>query len=66
MQDTMYKIEKLRRELEELIRTKGTTDDLEVITTSRELDEIVNEYHQGLKRMAKMRRQRLNRLLDKR
>jgi hypothetical protein len=64
MKDINGKIEFLRRELEVVLRDKGTTDDPEVVSASEMLDEVLNDYHKSEKRKAKIRKHRLKQLLE--
>lgn len=64
MKDINGKIEYLRRELEVALQEKGTIDDPEVISASEMLDEVLNDYYKNEKRKAKIRKHRMEQLLE--
>ena len=49
LKDVTMQIEKLRAELNKLIYEKGNLLDAEVLTTSKMLDQVLNEYNVTLK-----------------
>lgn len=53
MEEVMTKIEKVRKEMNNLIKRKGNLLDPEVISASQILDSILNEYYQILKKSNK-------------
>ena len=57
-------LSKLRWELEVVFQDKGTINDPEVVLASVILDEVLNDYHNNEKKKVKIRKHRLNNLLE--
>lgn len=53
IQDIIKKIEKARKEMNDLISEKGDLLDQEVIIASQKLDSVLNEYNKVLKQNMK-------------